>query len=87
MTKPAPEWVRTSDPVVRSPARYRWTTAPTPNGDEIPGDRCITDAIRDAYNKSQTKQPHYSRQTNQSLIHKYIPKSGKLCNVYEWVKS
>ena len=28
MTKPAPEWVRTSDPVIRSPARYRWTTAP-----------------------------------------------------------
>ena len=30
MTKLAPEWVRTSDPVIRSPARYRWTTAPTP---------------------------------------------------------
>ena len=29
MTKLAPEWVRTSDPVIRSPARYRWTTAPT----------------------------------------------------------
>ena len=28
MTKFAPEWVRTSDPVIRSPARYRWTTAP-----------------------------------------------------------
>ena len=27
MTKLAPEWVRTSDPVIRSPARYRWTTA------------------------------------------------------------
>ena len=26
MTKLAPEWVRTSDPVIRSPAR--WTTAP-----------------------------------------------------------
>ena len=26
--KLAPEWVRTSDPVIRSPARYRWTTAP-----------------------------------------------------------
>ena len=24
------EWVRTSDPVIRSPARYRWTTAPAP---------------------------------------------------------
>ena len=34
MTKLAPEWVRTSDPVIRSPARYRWTTAPatTNNG-------------------------------------------------------
>ena len=33
MTKLAPEWVRTSDPVIRSPARYRWTTVPalTPN--------------------------------------------------------
>ena len=29
MTKLAPEWVRTGDPVIRSPARYRWTTAPT----------------------------------------------------------
>ena len=29
MTKLAPEWVRTSDPVIRSPARYRWTTAPS----------------------------------------------------------
>ena len=28
MTKLAPEWVRTSDPVIGSPARYRWTTAP-----------------------------------------------------------
>ena len=28
MTKLAPERVRTSDPVIRSPARYRWTTAP-----------------------------------------------------------
>ena len=28
MTKLAPEWVRTCDPVIRSPARYRWTTAP-----------------------------------------------------------
>ena len=31
MTKLAPEWVRTSDPVIRSPARYRWTTAPAHN--------------------------------------------------------
>ena len=31
MTKLAPEWVRTSDPVIRSPARYRQTTAPAPN--------------------------------------------------------
>ena len=28
MTKLAPEWVRTNDPVIRSPARYRWATAP-----------------------------------------------------------
>ena len=28
MTKLAPEWVRTSDPVIRSPVRYHWTTAP-----------------------------------------------------------
>ena len=31
MTKLAPEWVRTSDPVIRSPARYRWTTAAAPS--------------------------------------------------------
>ena len=29
MTKLAPEWIRTSDPVIRSPARYHWTTPPT----------------------------------------------------------
>ena len=29
MTKLAPEWVRTSDPVIRSPVRYHWTTAPS----------------------------------------------------------
>ena len=32
MTKLAPEWVRTSDSVIRSPARYRWTTAPALGG-------------------------------------------------------
>ena len=34
MTKLAPEWVRTSDPVIRSPARYRWITAPAPKGSQ-----------------------------------------------------
>ena len=29
MTKLVPKWVRTSDPVIRSPSRYRWTTAPS----------------------------------------------------------
>ena len=33
MTKLAREWVRTSDPVIRSPARNRSTTAPA-NGSE-----------------------------------------------------
>ena len=28
MTKLSPEWVQTSDPVIRSSARNRWTTAP-----------------------------------------------------------
>ena len=28
MTKLAPEWVRSRDPVIRSPERYCWTTAP-----------------------------------------------------------
>ena len=28
LMKHAPEWVRTSNPVIRSPARYRWITAP-----------------------------------------------------------
>ena len=28
MMKHAPEWVRTSDPVIRSSARYLWTTVP-----------------------------------------------------------
>ena len=33
MTKLAPEWVRTNDPVIRSPARYRWNTAPALHND------------------------------------------------------
>ena len=33
MTKLAHEWVRTSDPVIRSPACYRWTTAPAWSAD------------------------------------------------------
>ena len=40
MTKLAPEWVRNSDPVIRSPARYRWTTAPALESPEE-GDYCI----------------------------------------------
>ena len=38
MTKLAPEWVRTNDPVIRRPARYRWTTAPAflQNGEKEP---------------------------------------------------
>ena len=28
MMKLGPEWFRTSDPVIRRPERYRWTTAP-----------------------------------------------------------
>ena len=35
MTKLAPEWVRTNDPVIRSPARYRWATAPTADSTPI----------------------------------------------------
>ena len=35
MTKLAPEWVRTSDPVIRRPARYRWTTAPAFEGTRV----------------------------------------------------
>ena len=34
MTKLVPEWIRTSDPVIRSPACYRWTTAPAIVGQE-----------------------------------------------------
>ena len=34
MTKLAPEWVQTSDPVIRSPARYRWATAPAEHEQE-----------------------------------------------------
>ena len=34
MTKLAPEWVRTNDPVIRRSARYRWTTAPALEFDE-----------------------------------------------------
>ena len=42
MTKLAPEWVRTSDPVIRSPARYRWTTAHN-------GNRLRQDNIKNCY--------------------------------------
>ena len=43
MTKLAPEWVRTSDPVIRSPARYCWTTAPASVGD---GTNPLSETIR-----------------------------------------
>ena len=36
MTKLVPECVRTSDPVIRSPARYRWTTVPAFMQMEVP---------------------------------------------------
>ena len=42
MTKLAPEWVRTSDPVIRSPARYRRTTAPAPHPFRTPTTLCTT---------------------------------------------
>ena len=41
MTKLAPEWVRTSNPVIRSPARYRWTTAPASLAGGVPVE-CIS---------------------------------------------
>ena len=34
MTKLAPGSFRTSDTVIRSPARYRWTTAPASHSDQ-----------------------------------------------------
>ena len=42
MTKLAPEWVRTIDPVIRSPARYRWTTAAAREGGREGGRDVIT---------------------------------------------
>ena len=47
MTKLAPEWVRTSDPVIRSPARYRWTTAPTTDTFNIYRDKILQSFIDD----------------------------------------
>ena len=44
MTKLAPEWVRTTDPVIRSPARYRWTTAPAICYMWEPRDRVLANA-------------------------------------------
>ena len=46
MTKLAPEWVRTSDPVIRSPARYRWTTAPTLH---VTFNTVVQDVLRDIH--------------------------------------
>ena len=48
MTKPAPEWVRTSDPVIRSPARYRWTTAP-------PRRKSVTTSVESVGEKRQRR--------------------------------
>ena len=46
MTKLAPEWVRTSDPVIRSPVRYRWTTAPALRHDmNINNNNSITELL------------------------------------------
>ena len=45
MTKLAPEWVRTSDPVIRSPARYRWTTAPAVEMREEKANVAVDDTV------------------------------------------
>ena len=52
MTTLAPEWVQTRDSVIRSPARYRWTTAPADIfGSEYPktagslSDFCLCDVL------------------------------------------
>ena len=46
MTKLAPEWVRTSDPVIRSPAHYRWTTAPAATWIEGSIPACRVECVR-----------------------------------------
>ena len=45
MTKLAPEWVRTSDPVIRSPARYHWTMAPA----SVPRPKTCADYYKSGY--------------------------------------
>ena len=46
MKKLAPEWVRTSDPVIRSPARYHWTTAPANSKGQITSIAAIGNNLR-----------------------------------------
>ena len=41
MRKLAPEWVRTIDTVIRSPARYRWTTAPANTAHQATDPACL----------------------------------------------
>ena len=59
MTKLAPEWVRTSDPVIRSPARYRWTTAPA----SCEGERSRLQILHAEWKSHQNGQPSPSSLT------------------------
>ena len=59
MTKLAPEWVRTSDPMIRSPARYRWTAAPA-GWREGPGGGGGGGQLNSNLSKRQCKLTHTS---------------------------
>ena len=59
MTKLAPEWVRTSDPVIRSPARYRWTMAPA----------CLTHQAESEYQSNRDAE----HRDEEGVYHRSMP--------------
>ena len=71
MTKLAPEWVRTSDPVIRSPGRYCWTTAPA----------CVV--IRE----KQVKLPTHNQNISAILIKTSFPNRSICCMTGLWTEA
>ena len=76
MTKLAPERVRYSDPVIRSPARYRWTTVPALNQREQDRDaRAVVVAVERAQQeliRSQSARIEKTNGEDKVKLHRWI---------------
>ena len=80
MTKRAPEWVRTSDPVIRSPARYRWTTPPPCGSGRI----TIFPAIHLRVTRINAHSCHGNQRTIISLIDHAETGTNKQCTLFNY---